>query len=183
MRKILITLMLVLTLFTLDACSTVASDEIKAEPLKINDEPEVSEYIKVKKSEKEPEKKTETPKEKKEQEKIYSDEDLEVMAHVIMGEADGCSWEMMEGVGSVVLNRKASKLYPDTIAEVVFQNGQYACTWDGNYDKIPSEQAIEVAKYLLENGSQLPENVIYQAEFKQGSDVYKKIDDTYFCVE
>lgn len=113
--------------------------------------------------------------------KAYTDEDLYVLSHVIFGEAGGYSWEHQIGVGSVVLNRVKNDRYPNTIKEVVFQNGQYACTWDGNYNREPDQQAIDVATYLLENGSQYPEYVIFQAQFKQGDNVYKQIGNTYFC--
>jgi spore germination cell wall hydrolase CwlJ-like protein len=113
--------------------------------------------------------------------KSYTDEDLYVLSHVIMGEASGQSWEHKEAVGSVVLNRVKDSRFPNTIKGVVFQKGQYACTWDGNYNKTPDEETINVARYLLENGSQLPEYVIFGAQFKQANRVYKKIDNTYFC--
>lgn len=111
----------------------------------------------------------------------YTDEELYILSHVIYGEAGGYSRELQIGVGSVVLNRVKHENYPNTIKEVVFQKRQYACTWDGNYDREPDQQAIDVAIYLLENGSQFPEHVIYQAGFKQGKGVYKQIGNTYFC--
>lgn len=111
----------------------------------------------------------------------YTEEDLYVLSHVINGEACGYSWEHQIGVGSVVLNRVKDERFPNTIKEVVFQKGQYACTWDGNYDREPEEQAVEAAKYLLENGSQMPEYTIFQSEFLQGDSVYTKIGNTYFC--
>lgn len=113
--------------------------------------------------------------------KAYTENDLYVLSHVILAEAGNYSEELQIGVGSVVLNRVADERFPDTIEEVVFQKGQYACTWDGNYYKEPSEEAIAVATYLLENGSQYPEYVIFQAEFTQGDRVYKQVGNTYFC--
>lgn len=113
--------------------------------------------------------------------KSYSDEDLTILTRVIYGEASGQSWDFQVAVGSVVLNRVKSNKFPNTIKEVVFQRGQYACTWDGNYNKTPNEQAKKVARYLLENGSQLPSYVLFQAEFLQGRGVYKKMGNTYFC--
>lgn len=113
----------------------------------------------------------------------YTEEDLAVMIGVIVGEAQPYSDEFQRAVGSVVLNRVKSKNYPNTIKEVVFQKGQYACTWDGNYYRKPTDRNIANAKYVLEHGSTLPENVVYQAEFKQGSGIYKKIGNTYFCYE
>lgn len=114
----------------------------------------------------------------------YSDEDLEVLTRVLTGECQGESWDMQVAVGSVVLNRVADPEYPDTIKGVVFDrhNGtQYQCTRDGNYYRTPTDRNREVAQFLLENGSQLPENVIYQGQFKQGNGVCKKIGHEYFC--
>lgn len=111
----------------------------------------------------------------------YTEEELYIMSHLIMGEAGGQSRACKVAVGSVVLNRVASHRFPNTIKSVVFQKGQYACTWDGNYNKTPNAESIEVAKYLLENGSQLPEYVIFGARFKQGDKTYKVIDGEYFC--
>lgn len=106
--------------------------------------------------------------------------DREIMAHLLCGECQSGSRELQEAVGSVVLNRVASDDFPDTIEGVVFQKGQYACTWDGNYNREPTERNWEVAEYLLQNGSQIPEGVVFQAQFKQGR-VWKKIDREIFC--
>lgn len=113
-------------------------------------------------------------------------DDTEILTRVIYGEAGNCSREMMEAVGSVVLNRVADDRFPDSIEGVVFQPGQYACTWDGNYDKDPSAEAREVAEMLLKDGSQIDESVVWQAEFQQGNGVYKTIESPfgttmYFC--
>lgn len=122
-----------------------------------------------------------------ETEKPYSDDDLYCLAHIINAEAgdDNCTHEHRVAVGSVVLNRVASDKYPDTIEEVVFDPGQYSPTWDGRYYLEPSEDSIETAKYLLENGSQIPEECVYQAEFKQGTDTWKEFKTiygiTYIC--
>ena len=113
--------------------------------------------------------------------KKYSQQDLHILSHIIYAEAGGQSWDFQVAVGSVVLNRVKSKKFPNTIRGVVFQKGQYASTWDGNYNKTPSKQSIKVAKYLLKNGSQLPRYVYFQAEFLQSNRVYKKMGNTYFC--
>ena len=113
--------------------------------------------------------------------KSYTDEELYMMSHLIYGEAGGENDLHQRYVGSVVLNRMNHYKYPNTMKGVIFQSGQYACTWDGNYNKSPSQQAIKNAKFLLEHGSVLPSNVVYQAQFKQGSGVYKHLGNTYFC--
>lgn len=122
-----------------------------------------------------------------ETEQPYSDDDLYVLSHIINAEAgdDNCSHEHRIAVGSVVLNRVASDIYPDTIRDVVFQSGQYSPTWNGSFDKDPSEDSVEVAELLLTEGSQLPENCLFQAEFPQGAGVYETYvtiyGTTYIC--
>lgn len=113
----------------------------------------------------------------------YSMEDYEVMVQLLTGECQNQGWDCQVAVGSVALNRVAHEKYPDTLYEVLHQRGQYACIKDGNAYREPTELTLEVADYLLRNGSQLPSNVIYQAQFKQGSGVYKKIGNQIFCYE
>lgn len=113
----------------------------------------------------------------------YSQEDYEVMVQILTGECQNQGWECQVAVGSVALNRVAHSWYPDTLYEVAHQKGQYACFKDKNAYREPTELTLEVADYLLRNGSQLPSNVIYQAQFKQGSGVYKQIGNQIFCYE
>lgn len=110
-----------------------------------------------------------------------SGNDIYMLSHLICGEAEGCSWDMKISVGSVVLNRVVDERFPNTIAEVIFQPGQYSCTWDGNYYREPSEDTVNAALYLLENGPVLDESVVWQAEFPQGRGVYDAIGNMYFC--
>ena len=116
----------------------------------------------------------------------YTDDDLYILSHIISAEAGNCCEDMMLSVGSVVLNRVSDDRFPNTIAEVVFQPGQYAPTWDGAYYNEPTEEAQKVAKRLLEEGSAIDSSVVWQAEFPQGNGIYDTIDSPwgtvmYFC--
>lgn len=113
----------------------------------------------------------------------YTEEDYTYLLMTIVGEAQNCSREEQMYVGSVVLNRLNSDLFPKqtTIRKVVTAKGQYACFKDGNAYKTPTDTNKEVAMELLKNGSVLPENVVFQALFKQGDGVYCQINKTYFC--
>ena len=110
--------------------------------------------------------------------------DIELMAHLVFAENGDDSYseykKAMMYTGSVVLNRVASDKFPGTIEDVIYQKGQYACTWDGGMDKKPSEDAYEVAEDLIRNGSKIPDKVLYAAEFKQGC-VYDYVAGTYYC--
>lgn len=114
----------------------------------------------------------------------YTEEDLYWLSKVIAQEL-GANWVpdyYQQCVGSVVLNRVNDSRFPNTIYGVLHQSGQYC----GFYAE-PTTQNIANAKYLLENGSVLPENVVFQALFVQGSGTYCSYYDpvfnntTYFC--
>ena len=118
--------------------------------------------------------------------KPYTDNDLYVLSHIISAEAGNCSEDMMLSVGSVVLNRVADDRFPDSIEEVVFQEGQYAPTWNGTYYDEPTEDAVEAAKTLLEGGAVIDSSVVWQSNFPQGEGVYDIIyspwgTKMYFC--
>lgn len=114
----------------------------------------------------------------------YSGDDLWYLSRVIQSEAGYCTQEMQEAVGSVVLNRVASDKFPNTIAEVIQQPGQYS-TLGWLESNPPTSDALEVAIDLLENGSKLPGDVLYQANFPQGTGTYETISTCYstmyFC--
>lgn len=89
-------------------------------------------------------------------------------------------------VMNVLDNRRLHPGYDQTTLEgVVFASGQYECTWTGGINKTPSEAVKkEVEDYLrgrIETG--MPENVTYQAQFRQGSRVWKYVPESkhYFC--
>lgn len=111
----------------------------------------------------------------------YTEEDIYILAHVIAGEAQPYSDEEQRYVGSVVLNRVAHPEYPGTIKDVVFETGQYSCVTDGNYNREPTDRNWENAKWLLENGSVLPEKVVYQSGGRQGDGLYLKTKWHCYC--
>ena len=112
------------------------------------------------------------------------DTDLWFLSRVIQAESGYCSQQMQEYVGSVVLNRVADDRFPDTIPEVIEQPNQYS-TASFLTSQEPTQQVINVAVDLLENGSKLPADIIYQANFSQGSYVYMTLSTSYstmfFC--
>lgn len=119
-----------------------------------------------------------------EQKYEYSQDNVWYLSHVIAAEA-GADWTTDEAVfyvGSVVLNRVESSSFPNSIKEVVLQPGQYATVpYLSRYE--PSERVMEITYDLLNGGSVLPENVVYQANFRQGSGVYDVQNSMYFCYQ
>ena len=111
----------------------------------------------------------------------YTEKDLYILAHVICGEAQCYPDSEQLYVGSVVLNRMNSGRYPGTIEGVVFQSGQYSCTRDGNYYRTPTAANWANARWLLENGSVLPGNVVFQSGGRQGKGVYLRTSYHLYC--
>lgn len=99
------------------------------------------------------------------------------LSHIIYAESGSsyCTDELQLLVGSVVLNRVNNPNFPDSIYNVIHDPGQYQPTWNGAINKEPDERAINNAKYLLDNGP-IESNIIFQAEFSQGTNTYKVID-------
>lgn len=115
--------------------------------------------------------------------------DVELLAICICREAGGSSEHIQKMVASVVMNRVASSVFPDTIYGVIMQPYQYNTMWIDGADW-PSWATDEIrascrnSALAVANGYRAcPESVVYQAEFQQGSGIYEQIDDFYFCYE
>ena len=113
---------------------------------------------------------------------------VETLARVIHAEesnevnGEEASW----CVAGVVLERVYDEEFPNTIEDVIYQRGQFECTWNGGmYREEPTdiewEISAEAMQLYLEGGRILPEGVVYGSEQFQGSRLYKKIGKTYFC--
>ena len=108
---------------------------------------------------------------------VEPESDLWLLAKVVCGEAQYCDRTEMEYVASVILNRVADPRFPNTITEVVYQPGQYGCIYDGNWYKTPTQANWEEAEYVLDmfntyGYTVLPSDVVWQAQFPQGSGTY-----------
>ena len=119
----------------------------------------------------------------------FTFDNLLLLSKIVHAEA-GSNWlteEHRQLVASVVINRVKSSKFPNSIYDVIYQRGQYAPVWSGYFENlIPSKACVYSASEVLANGSIAPDNVVFQANFVQGSGVYKCIYDnilgaTYFC--
>lgn len=119
----------------------------------------------------------------------YTEDDIFCLAAVVCCEAGGESEEAQLLVANVVLNRVAHNRYSDTIREVLTEPYQYGLMWKNGikFPKWATEKTVKkcyaVAKRILEGERVCPESVIYQAEFIQGSAIFKEVDGMYFCYE
>ena len=130
--------------------------------------------------------------------KRYTQEEYEYLAHGINAEngkelSNELKTNMLQiYTGQVMINRKNQNFMgASTIREVLYTPGQYACVSDHSWENPITESSYQNAEILLSGQDyselygipKMPDNVIYQAEFPQGSGVWMKIDKTYFCYE
>lgn len=124
--------------------------------------------------------------------KGYSEDDLFCLAAVIWQEAGStyCSDRLQLMVGNVVLNRVKSNQFPDSIRGVITSKYAYGMMyWNGvsipkandSITKSAIDRCYSNAKKLLDGNTVLPDNVVYQAGFVQGSGVHTVESGQYFC--
>lgn len=105
---------------------------------------------------------------------------IELLAQVMYHE-NYCNGEtMMYYTGAVVMNRVHSKDFPNTIRGVLYQDHprQYSTTHKFFTVKIP-QNVYQLAIKVSKGTPDVPENVIYQAMFPQGSGTWKAIESSY----
>lgn len=112
-----------------------------------------------------------------------NNEEAALLSRLVNAEAGSASRETKIAVASVILNRVNSDIFPDTIYDVIYQEGQYPPATNGMLDQTPNEESVEAALYVYTNGSQIPSNVLYQSSAPQGSGVWAELDGQYFCYE
>ena len=104
----------------------------------------------------------------------FTDEDIILIARVVYAESRGECDEGQQAIAQVILNRVHSAVYPDTISEVINQQGQFVIG-----DRY-TEKELKNIDCVLENGFDLPPDVMYFGtwQFRQGEAV--KIGNHYF---
>ena len=113
--------------------------------------------------------------------KLTNEEEISLLARLITAETGGTDEYLSYLTGSVVINRMNNPSFPSTVFGVIYQQGQYECTWNGHIYRPYTDLAWEIAEELLTYGTTIPENCLFQAEFVQGNGVYQKVGNTYFC--
>lgn len=86
----------------------------------------------------------------------------DLLARLINGEARGETYKGQVAVGAVVMNRVKSPKFPNTIAGVIYQKGQFSCVTDGQINK-PIDKNSTVYKAAKEalNGSDPTNGALY----------------------
>lgn len=78
-----------------------------------------------------------------------SNNNLNLLARAINGEARGEPYEGQVAVGAVILNRVNHADFPNTIAGVVYQSGAFDSVSDGQINMEPTTSAVKAARDAL----------------------------------
>ena len=128
---------------------------------------------------------------------IYNMEDYIVLSYLTMREASICTYAEKLDVAAVAFTRMITNFGGEsTMLGVMNHQGQYEFAIEANYsidleyiynqqDKIP-QSCKDAALEVLEGRYTVPQNVVYQSLFKQGSGVYHEYEHangsvTYIC--
>ncbi|MCM1223750.1 MAG: cell wall hydrolase [Lachnospiraceae bacterium] len=109
-------------------------------------------------------------------------EEFDMVSQVITAEAEGEDWEAQWYIACVILNRVESDLFPDSIEEVIFQEKQFSCIWNGRYDRSrPNDSCMEALQYALD-AERIPEDIYYFTSngYLPGTKPYIQVGDMYF---
>lgn len=116
-------------------------------------------------------------------------DELLLLSRVIdaMAGSDWLSDDFRMCVGEVVLNRVASPEFPDTLAEVVYQRGQYTVVNSARFAAlVPRRECVEDALRLLLGERHMVPAVVYQSDCIQGELFTmfpdRRLGSTYFCL-
>ena len=97
---------------------------------------------------------------------------LSRLVHAEVG-ADWMTDELQQQVASVVVNRKASEYYADTIKDVIFEQidgtYQYQPAYSGAIYNNPSERAVLNALHVLTHGSVFDTSIVTQSPWIYGT--------------
>lgn len=80
--------------------------------------------------------------EKMEMAELYSDEEIDLIALVTLGEAEGESEMGKRLVIDTILNRVDTDIYPDNITDVCYQNGQFLCLHNGRCKRCKVTESV-----------------------------------------
>jgi N-acetylmuramoyl-L-alanine amidase len=79
----------------------------------------------------------------------FSKNRVMTLARAINGEARGESFRGQVAVGAVILNRRISNKFPNSIRNVIYESGQFTSVVDGQVNLHPTRSSILAAKAVL----------------------------------
>lgn len=112
---------------------------------------------------------------------IYlSDEDVDLLARIIWLEARGECFEGQQAVAEVVFNRMLSDAFPDSLYDVIYQDGQFTTAYRVK-EATPGETQYRAIYEALTGTNVLPVEVVFFATTPENDNVWGTIGGHTFC--
>lgn len=110
----------------------------------------------------------------------YTDEEISLMARVVMSEASILDFDGKQAIAQTIINRVISDKFPDSVEEVVYQENQYSTAYNGDV----TEECYEAVKFAIEYKA-FPMDMFYfrQDFYHSFAYPYMRIGNTYFSTE
>ncbi|MDD4297366.1 MAG: cell wall hydrolase, partial [Ruminiclostridium sp.] len=109
----------------------------------------------------------------------YSEEDIYWLSRIIQAEAQGEPYEGKLAVANVILNRKNSSEFPNTIKEVIFDGYQFTPVITGTIYNTPSNASLQAAKDALEGKNNIG-NCLYFLNPSKSTNFWILKNKTFF---
>lgn len=90
----------------------------------------------------------------------YSQSEIDILASLVRAEALGESMDGKIAVAAVVLNRVESNEFPDTIQEVIYQQGQFSPVTNGSINQVADQESY-IAVHRAIEGADPSNGAIY----------------------
>lgn len=113
----------------------------------------------------------------------YTDEDLLWLARIVHVEGKGLSINGRLAIANVVVNRKNSPRFPNTIYDVIFAPGQFPPAHKNGFKElVPTRGCIIAAKMALEGINNVEDCMFFNHKPFNSKNIklYKRIDGEYF---
>ncbi len=117
----------------------------------------------------------------------FSNNDINLLAQAVYGEARGEPFEGQVAIAAVILNRIKSPLFPNTVVSVIFEPLAFTAVADGQIYMQPNERAKEAVLDAI-NGWDPSENALYYfnpdtatSKWIWGRPQIKRIGKHIFC--
>ncbi|MCL2638214.1 MAG: cell wall hydrolase [Oscillospiraceae bacterium] len=78
-----------------------------------------------------------------------SEANIQLLARIISAEARGEPYLGQVAVGAVIMNRIQHPSFPDTLAGVIYQSGEFSAVWNGQFEQPVSQTALAAARDAL----------------------------------
>lgn len=84
-----------------------------------------------------------------------------LLAQIINAEAGNQPYDGKVAVGNVIMNRVDHPKFPDTIEDVVYQEGQFSPVTDGSINKKPNSESLQAAKDVMNGKKVVRDDVLF----------------------